>query len=130
MASAMAISQSVLSITIDECPHRNEKKSIIAPFSNSTTFIDIFNQYHDFGLKNNEFTVTGNNHEISPTLTVGEVVQLFNVRDFKFKCVVPESDTFELLSNSVKDAAEKATKHAVNAFEHGLFISCILYTMN
>ncbi|CAG2227839.1 unnamed protein product [Mytilus edulis] len=79
MASAMAISQSVLSITIDECPHRNEKKSIIAPFSNSTTFIDIFNQYHDFGLKNNEFTVTGKNHEISPTLTVGEVVQLFNL---------------------------------------------------
>lgn len=65
------------------CLHRQEKKSVIAPFRDSTTFIDIFDQYHDYKLKNNEFTVKAKGETvIAPTLTVvvlGEMIFVVSV---------------------------------------------------
>ena len=46
---------SVLSLTFNKCDHLKETKSIIVPVINSRTFNDIFDEHHDFGLKNNQF---------------------------------------------------------------------------
>jgi hypothetical protein len=45
----------VLSLTFNKCDHLKETKSIIVPVINSRTFNDIFDEHHDFGLKNNQF---------------------------------------------------------------------------
>jgi hypothetical protein len=69
----------VLSLTFNKCDHLKETKSIIVPVINSRTFNDIFDEHHDFGLKNNQCKVTSQSHDVvTPTLTVGEVVSLFN----------------------------------------------------
>jgi hypothetical protein len=70
---------SVLSLTFNKCDHLKETKSIIVPVINSRTFNDIFDEY-DFGLKNNQCKVMSQSHVVTPALTVGEVVSLFNVR--------------------------------------------------
>jgi hypothetical protein len=46
---------SVLLLTFNKCNHLKETKSIIVPVINSRTFNDIFDEHHDFGLKNNQF---------------------------------------------------------------------------
>ena len=107
---------SVLSLSFNTCL-RQEKKSVIAPFRDSTTFIDIFDQYHDYKLKNNEFTVKAKGETvIAPTLTVGEVVNLFNIREFTFTCE-GQTSSVEELTVCVQNAAEKANKQAINAFQ-------------
>jgi hypothetical protein len=69
----------VLSLTFNKCDHLKETKSIIVPVINSRTFNDIFDEHHDFGLKNNQCKVTSQSHDVvTPALTVGEVVSLFN----------------------------------------------------
>ena len=108
---------SVLSLTFHECDHLKETKNIIAPFNNYRTFIDIFNEYHDFKLKNNQCKVMSKSHEVTPALSVGEVVTLFNVRQFTFTCESGPPTEVEFLSNCINVASEKADKKAVNAFE-------------
>ena len=71
---------SVLSLTFNKCDHLKETKSIIVPVINSRTFNDIFDEHHDFGFKNNRCKVMSQSHVVTPALTVGEVVSLFNVR--------------------------------------------------
>ena len=71
---------SVLLLTFNKCNHLKETKSIIVPVINSRTFNDIFDEHHDFGLKNNQCKVMSQSHVVTPALTVGEVVSLFNVR--------------------------------------------------
>jgi hypothetical protein len=48
---------SVLSLTFNKYDHLKETKSIIIPVINSRTFNDIFDEHHDFGLKNNQCKV-------------------------------------------------------------------------
>jgi len=66
---------SVLSLTFNKCDHLKETKSIIVPVINSRTFNDIFDEHHDFGLKNNQCKVMSQSHVVTPALTVGEVVR-------------------------------------------------------
>lgn len=54
---------------------------------------------------------------ITPALTVGDVVSLFNVRQFIFTCESGPQGEEETLSKVIKSAAEKADKYAVNAFQ-------------
>lgn len=120
---------SVLSLTFEPCFHRKESKSVIAPFNNSTTFIDIFSQYHDFNLKNNECKVVAGNGngkscgngngkscDITQSLTVGEVTLLFGLRHFTFSCQCAPPEPMEVLVSSIKNA-ENADKQTVNAFQ-------------
>ena len=80
-------------------------------------FNDIFDEHHDFGLKNNQCKVMSQSHVVTPALTVGEVVLLFNVRQFSFTCESGLQGEDEVLSNCLKIAAEKADVQAVNAFQ-------------
>uniref|UniRef100_A0A8W8NL33 Uncharacterized protein n=1 Tax=Magallana gigas TaxID=29159 RepID=A0A8W8NL33_MAGGI len=81
-------------------------------------FIDIFNEYLNFGLKNNTFKVTSQAHVISPTLTVGEVVSLFNVTQFVFTYEGgPQAEEENLSTSRIRSAADKADVQAVNAFQ-------------
>ena len=48
---------SVLSLTFNKYDHLKETKSIIIPVINSRTFNGIFDEHHDFGLKNNQCKV-------------------------------------------------------------------------
>ena len=91
LVSTMALKEtrptcSVLSLTFNKCDHLKETKSVIVPVINSRTFNDIFYKHHDFGLKNNQCKVMSQSHVVTPVLTVGEVVSLFNIRQFNFKC--------------------------------------------
>ena len=86
------------------------KESVIAPFTDSTTFFDIFDQYHDYNLKNNEFTLKAKDETVIVlALTVGEVVNLFNIGEFTFTCEGQNSPVQEL-TVCVQNAAEKANK--------------------
>jgi hypothetical protein len=82
---------SVLLLTFNKCNHLKETKSIIVPVINSRTFNDIFDEHPDFGLKNNQCKVMSQSHvvkNVTPALTVGEVVSLFNVRQFNFNLLL------------------------------------------
>jgi hypothetical protein len=82
---------SVLLLTFIKCNHLKETKSIIVPVINSRTFNDIFDEHPDFGLKNNQCKVMSQSHvvkNVTPALTVGEVVSLFNVRQFNFNLLL------------------------------------------
>lgn len=111
------MSASVLSLTFSKCSHMTEDKCVIATVVNCRMFIDIFNEYLNFGLKNNTFKVTSQAHVISPTLTVGEVVSLFNVRQFVFTYEGGPQAEEETLSSRIRSAADKADVQAVNAFQ-------------
>jgi hypothetical protein len=64
------------------------------------------NIIHDFGLKNNQCKVMSQSHVVTPALTVGKVVSLFNVRQFNFTCVSELHGEDEVLSNCLKIAAD------------------------
>ena len=53
---------------------------------------------------------------IAPALTVGEVVNLFNIREFTFTCE-GQTTPVEELTVCVQNAAEKANKQPINAFQ-------------
>jgi hypothetical protein len=82
---------SVLSLTFNKCDHLKETKSIIVPVINSRTFNDIFDEHHDFRLKNNPCKVMSQSHVVTSALTVGEVVSLFNVRQFNFTQILKQT---------------------------------------
>ena len=108
---------SVLPLTFNKCNHIKETKSIIVPVINSRTFNDIFDEHHDFGFKNNRCKVMSQSHVVTPALTVGEVVSLFNVRQLTSHVGVGYREKIKVLSNCLKIAAEKADVQAVNAFQ-------------
>ena len=109
LVSTMATSTcSVLSLTFNKISdHLKETKSIIAPVINSRTFNDYFDECHDLRLKNNQCKVMNQSHVVTPVLTVGEVVSLFNVRQINFTCESGLQGEDEVLSNCLKIAAEK-----------------------
>lgn len=115
--AASVVSTSVLSLTFSKCSHLAENNCIIAPVVNLKTFKDKCDEYHNFGVKNNVFKVTSQSHVISPTLNVGEVVSLFNVRRFVFTCEGGPQAEDETLSSRIRSAADKADVQAVNAFQ-------------
>ena len=59
---------SVLSLTFNKYDHLKETKSIIIPVINSRTFNGIFDEHHDFGLKNNQCKVMESSKYISVCL--------------------------------------------------------------
>jgi len=99
---------SVLSLTFNKCDHLKETKSIIVPVINSRTFNDIFDEHHDFGLKNNQCKVMSQSHVVTPALTVGEVVLLFNVRQFSFTCENGLQGEDEVFFQLFKDCSRKS----------------------
>lgn len=84
-------------------------------------FTEVFDQFHYPGcssFKNNQRNVlTDNRQEIMPSLTVGEVVTLFNLGTFSFTCTCIDGTPHNILCQAVEVSAERATKHAINAFE-------------
>lgn len=120
---AAHLATSVLAVEIQKCNH-SEKQRHIVSLPDSTTFLDIFERYHGQPSKTVEFNVrgkattdcAGQEHDILPSLTVGEVVYLFNVRCFNFECTYIKDDIMSLAS-TVLQAKDSATHKAVDAFQ-------------
>ncbi|XP_033753391.1 uncharacterized protein LOC117336841 isoform X2 [Pecten maximus] len=117
----MAGDNSVLALDFLKCQHSEEKKMII-PLRNATTFLEVFDRFHgDTAGKSSSFQVktktdSGQGHDVLSSLTVGEIVHLFNVRHFVFTCTC-ELETKAQQLSEINVHAKVATKKAVNAFE-------------
>ena len=114
---------SVLAIEFGPCAHHKEGKRYINPIPDHHTFLDIFRQYHDTGNdshnKPGQFSVHsraactgGQEHEVMASLSVGEVVHLFNVRNFVFQCHATQDER-----ETLEEIANVATKRTVYAFQ-------------
>lgn len=84
------------------------------------TFIQAFERYHGGNGKVPHFEVRGKQHggkdsfDITPGLTIGEVISSFDIRCFEFKCLPSEHDEIKQM---ITEAASNATKTASNAFQ-------------
>lgn len=115
------MSSSTCSLEFEECPHMKGMK-LISAFPNNMTFTQVFERYHTSHVKIPEFHVRGkqigskdgNSFDITPSLTIGEVISAFDIRCFEFKCLPSEHDEIRQM---ITEAASTATKSATNAFQ-------------
>ncbi|XP_061162951.1 uncharacterized protein LOC133172143 [Saccostrea echinata] len=118
---ACSISTSTCSLEFEECPHMKGMKLILA-LPNNMTFTQVFERYHATHIKVPEFRVRGkqsgskdgNCFDITPGLTIGEIISAFDIRCFEFKCLPSEHDEIRQM---ITEAASTATKSASNAFQ-------------
>ena len=77
------------------------------------TFTDVFNRHQDKDTpKQCEFKVTSRDHgQIHPSLTLGEVINLFGPRSFTFSCQTVEDEA------DLSKHASIATRRAIDAFQ-------------
>lgn len=114
-----SVSTSTCSLEFEECAHIKQMK-LISALPNNMTFIQAFERYHGGNEKVPHFEVRGKQHggkdsfDITPGLTIGEVISSFDIRCFEFKCLPSEHDEIKQM---ITETASNATKTASNAFQ-------------
>jgi hypothetical protein len=104
----------VVPIELVKCTHQPGRK-VLMSFSSAVGLCHVFDQLHGTSSKGSAFTVYVGEYEAEGTLTVGDVMNSdVGSSNLRFVCKPSETD---LEISAIREAADCATKHAVNAFQ-------------
>ncbi|CAC5423130.1 unnamed protein product [Mytilus coruscus] len=123
MAAHMLSATSLLATRFKKCQHMEEKNAVIC-VEHRRTLLDVFEDKHGTLPKPYELLITcntclpssskGTSFEVQSNQLLGDLLSTFNFKHVEFECHRKTADPFE---DVVVQAAEKATKQTINAFQ-------------